>query len=179
MGDVRRAVLVDRQAVLGLLAVPLVSVVAWSAAGSYLVRTATAVLAAYVLVRAARRHDDGLGRARRFFAASLVVGALSGLLAALSFDALELGRPLGLSDVHRILQSVPGVSWVDVDELGFADPAEQAARAFEPGPLQPRLAVFPARPDRDAPMGVRPGELLRVANATAAVSVTATGGLAG
>ena len=101
------------------------------------------------------------------------------LLGALSFDALELGRPLGLSDVHRILQEVPGVSWVDVDELGFADPAEQAARALEPGSVQPRLAVFPARPDRDAPGGVRPGELLRVANPSADVTLTGTGGLAG
>jgi len=71
------------------------------------------------------------------------------------------------------------VSWVDVDELGLADPAGQAARALEPGPLQPRLAVFPARPDRAAPMGVRPGELLRIGNPSADVSLTGTGGLAG
>ena len=105
VGDVRRAVLVDRQAVLGLLAVPLVSVVAWSAAGSYLVRTATAVLAAYVLVRA-RRHDDDLGRARRFFAGSLAVGALSGLLAALYL----------VTNGH----AAPDVWWTDWLYLGYA-----------------------------------------------------------
>ena len=40
---------------------------------------------------------------------------------------------------------------------------------------RPRLAVFPARPDRGAQQGVRPSELLRAAD----VTVTGTGGLAG
>ena len=81
-------------------------------------------------------------------------------------------RPVqALQPLHRAV--------VDVDELGFADPAEQAARALEPGPVQPRLAVFPARPDRGAPQGVRPSELLRIANPSADVTVTGTGGLGG
>lgn len=96
----------DRKVVLVLLAVPLVPVVLWSAAGSYLVRTLTAVLAAYVLLRAARRHDDGLGRARRFFAASLAVGALSGLLAALYLAVTR--------------HPTPGVWWSDWIYLGYA-----------------------------------------------------------
>jgi hypothetical protein len=105
--------------------------------------------------------------------------ARSTLLAALSFDALELGRPLGLSDVYRILQEVPGVAFVDVDELRFKDGAEQAARALEPGPVQPRLAIFPARPNRDAPSGVSAAELARVAAPSVDVTITPKGGLDG
>jgi hypothetical protein len=81
--------------------------------------------------------------------------------------------------VYRILQEVPGVAYVDVDELGFADAAEQAARALEPGPVQPRLAIFPARPNRDAASGVSPAELVRVAAPTVDVTITAKGGLDG
>jgi hypothetical protein len=105
--------------------------------------------------------------------------ARAALLGALAFDALELGRPLGLSDVYRILQEVPGVAYVDVNELGFKDPAEQAARGLEAGPVQPRLQVFPARPDDVAPRGVRPSELVRVAVPTADVTLTPKGGLDG
>jgi diguanylate cyclase (GGDEF)-like protein len=65
------------------LAAPvLLAAVMLSASGSYLVRTVTALAAAYVLLRAARRLDDGLGRARRFLAGSLLVGALSGVSSA-------------------------------------------------------------------------------------------------
>jgi baseplate J-like protein len=126
-----------------------------------------------VVVRAAVGVDADRKRSQ------VEAAARAALLEALAFDALELGRPLGLSDVYRILQEVPGVAYVDVDELRFKDPAEQAARALEPGPVQPRLAVFPARPDRDAPGGVRPGELVRVATPTQDVTLTPKGGLDG
>jgi hypothetical protein len=126
-----------------------------------------------VVVRAAIGVDADRKRSQ------VEAAARATLLDALAFDALELGRPLGLSDVYRILQQVPGVAYVDVDELRFKDPAEQAARALEPGPVQPRLAVFPARPDRDAPGGVRPGELVRVATPTQDVTLTPKGGLDG
>jgi hypothetical protein len=130
-------------------------------------------LANHLPVDAVVRATIGIDGDRR--RSEVEAAARAALFDALSFDALELGRPLGLSDLHRILQGVAGVAFVDVDELGFADPAEQAARALEPGPVQPRLAVFPARPDRSAPQGVRAGELLRIASAT----LTGTGGLAG
>ncbi len=64
-----------------LVGVALVWPVMTSAAGSYLARTATAVAAATVLLVAARR-PDGMGAGRRLIAASLLVGALSGLVAA-------------------------------------------------------------------------------------------------
>jgi len=105
--------------------------------------------------------------------------ARAALLGVLSFDALDVGRPLGLSDVYRVLQDVPGVAYVDIDELAFKDPAEQAARALEAGPVQPRLQIFPTRPDDAAPGGVRPGELVRVAAPTVDVTITPKGGLDG
>jgi hypothetical protein len=45
--------------------------------------------------------------------------------------------------------------------------------------VQPRLQVFPARPDDVAPRGVRPSELVRVAVPTADVTLTPKGGLDG
>ena len=54
---------------------------------SYAVRTATALTAAVVLVVAARRHSDGLGRARLLFAAALGVGAVSGAASAVYLAA--------------------------------------------------------------------------------------------
>jgi diguanylate cyclase len=59
-----------------------VGVVLWSVDGSYVVRAATALVAGTVLVRAAARHRDSLTRARGLFAASLFVGAASGLASA-------------------------------------------------------------------------------------------------
>ncbi len=76
---------------LWLLAVPVLAAVTLSPAASYLVRTATALVAAYVLIRGARRHRDGLGRARALFAASLLTGAVSGLAAAAY--VVSVGQP--------------------------------------------------------------------------------------
>lgn len=87
-----RARLRARPALIWLVAPLLVAAVVLSASGSYLVRTITALAAAYVLLRAARRHDDGLGRARRLFAAALLLGSLSGLTAAAHL--LVTGHPV-------------------------------------------------------------------------------------
>jgi len=104
--------------------------------------------------------------------------ARAALLGAFSFDAQELGRGLGLSDIVRILQDVPGVAFVDVDELGFADSEEADVRRLEPGPVQPRLLVFPARPAETVVGGVRPAELARLGSPTQDATLTASGGLA-
>ena len=119
------------------------------------------VVRARVGVIADRRRDD------------VRAAAQAALAGALSFEARELGRAVHLSEVFRVLQEVPGVEFVDVDELGFADPVVAAARAQESGPVQPHLAVFAARPDAKAPGGVRAAELARAATAT----VEATGGI--
>ena len=72
----------SRPALIWPAALALVGAVMLSTGASYVVRTVTALAAAYVLLRAARRHQDSLTLARRLFAASLLTGALSGLVAA-------------------------------------------------------------------------------------------------
>jgi predicted phage baseplate assembly protein len=104
--------------------------------------------------------------------------AREALLGAFAFDALQLGRPVGLSDVYAVLQAVPGVAFVDVDELRFKDAAEQQARRVEAGDLQPVLLIRAARPDAGAAGGVRPAELPRLAAPSLDATVTAVGGLA-
>jgi hypothetical protein len=107
--------------------------------------------------------------------ADVEAAARAALVDELSFDRLELGRPLHLSDVFRVLQGVPGVDFVDVDELRFADPAVEAERAQEPGVLQPHLAVFAARTDAAAPGGVAPAEIAHASE----IGLDATGGIEG
>lgn len=78
-----------------LAALPLVGVVLLSAGASYLVRTATALAAAYVLLRAARRHRDSLSNSRRLFAGALLVGAVSGVVAAAHLAITGNASPTG------------------------------------------------------------------------------------
>ena len=125
------------------------------------------VVRARVAVERSRKRADVAGAAR------------AALLDALSFDRLELGRPVHLSDVFLVLQEVAGVEYVDVDELRFADPTIEAARAQESGPLLPHLAVFAARTDPPVPGGVAPAEIARVAAPAQDVTLDATGGLEG
>lgn len=134
-------------------------------------------LANFVAVDLVVRAKVGVDPDRR--RSDVEAAATQALLAELSFDAQSLGRPVGLSDVYRILQGVPGVAFVDVDELQPKDPAEQAQRNTDPGPVQPRVPISPARPDRDAPGGVRPAELARIESPTQDVTISATGGLDG
>ena len=63
--------------------------------------------------------------------------AREALLRAFAFDALQLGRPVGLSDVYAVLQAVPGVAFVDVDELRFKDAAEQRRARSRPATCSP------------------------------------------
>ena len=77
-----------------LVGVALVALVLTSVAGSYLVRTATALATAGVLLVAARR-GDGMAAGRRLLAASLLVGAASGLLAAAYLLATGHPAPTG------------------------------------------------------------------------------------
>ena len=41
------------------------------------------------------------------------------------FDSLDLGQPIHLSDVYRVLQDVEGVVAVDVDRLQFKSAADR------------------------------------------------------
>ncbi len=129
-----------------------------------------------VLLRASVKVDP------RYVAEAVVAGARAAALAALDFDAVDLGTPIHLSDVYRVLQDVPGVVAVDVDEL---QPKRAADRnrpnvdllpdGVTPSPLQPHVRVFPARPDPAVRGAVLPAELAVVEDAARDVTVVAAG----
>jgi hypothetical protein len=118
----------------------------------------------------------------RFVADEVVAGARAAALAALDFDAVALGTPIHLSDVYRVLQDVPGVVSVDVDELQPKRPADRNRPNVDllpdgvtPSPLQPHVRVFPARPDPAVRGAVLPAELAVVEDAARDVAVVAAG----
>jgi hypothetical protein len=86
-----------------------------------------------------------------FVQADVQKAARAALLAAFAFDAVVFAMPVHLSEVYRILQDVPGVSFVDIDVLhykGYATwtPAQLASRGATKDSVQPRLRMFAARP---------------------------------
>jgi uncharacterized phage protein gp47/JayE len=112
----------------------------------------------------------------------VAAAARAAALGALAFDAVELGTPIHLSDVYRILQDVPGVVAVDVDELQPKRPADRNRPNVDllpdgvtPSPLQPHVRVFPARPDPAVRGAVLPAELAVVEDAARDVTVVAAG----
>jgi hypothetical protein len=66
-----------------------------------------------------------------------------------SFDAREFGQPVTSADIISVLQSVKGVSAVDLDKLAYTSDPDT--------PLH-RLSAKPAR--RDEPGVIRPAQLL-------------------
>ncbi len=105
---------------------------------------------------------------------TVLEAARAAALAALSFDALELGRSLHLSDLYRVLQEVPGVRFVDVGKFLFKRPTGMLGWLFPfflkargvtflaplvPAPVQGHLRIFAARPWVGQPGRVRPAEL--------------------
>ncbi|HVT16406.1 MAG TPA: putative baseplate assembly protein [Thermoanaerobaculia bacterium] len=98
-----------------------------------------------VVVQAAITVDDD------FVRAGVLKAARAALLAAFDFDAVDFAAPVHLSDVYQVLQDVPGVSHLDVEELqfkGYADwtDEQRAARGATAAPVQPHLRIFAARP---------------------------------
>jgi hypothetical protein len=109
----------------------------------------------------------------------------SAVLAALGFDAVELGTPIHLSDLYRIIQDVEGVVAADLDELQPKRPADRDRPNVDrladgtPAPLQPHVRILPARPDPAKPGGVIPAELVAVEDAARDVTLAGRGGIAG
>lgn len=86
-----------------------------------------------------------------FLRESVLDAVRQALLALLSPAGRDLAAPVHLSDVQAAVQAVPGVDGIDVDALGFRGQqtwtlAQRRARDLVPGPLQPHLRLFPARP---------------------------------
>jgi len=69
--------------------------------------------------------------------------ALAALSDYFDFDNLDLGQPIHLSDVYRVLQEVEGVVAVDVDRLQFKKAADRVSHGASTKPLQAHLVIFP------------------------------------
>jgi hypothetical protein len=129
-----------------------------------------------VLLRASIKVDT------RYVSDEVAAAALEAALAALDFDAVDLGTTIHLSDIYRVIQDVPGVIAVDVDELQPKRPADRSRPNIDllpdgvtPSPLQPHVRVFSARPDPAAVGAVLPAELAVVEDAARDVTVVAAG----
>lgn len=85
----------------------------------------------------------------------VVAAAGDALLAALSFDKLELGEALHLSMIYEVLQNSPGIIAADVTRFGFKSVSipflQSRGVTFQPNgsvaPVQDFLRIFAARPD--------------------------------
>jgi diguanylate cyclase (GGDEF)-like protein len=93
----------------------------------------TALVAAYVLLRAARRHQDRLTLARRLFAASLLTGALSGLVAAGYLVATGQPSPTGWVTDWVYLAYVPFAVLAVLSLPRTTGPVGSAVRALADG----------------------------------------------
>jgi len=80
----------------------------------------------------------------------VVQGAVAdAVVAHFAFDARDLGEPMRLSDLYRVVQEVPGVVGADFDRLMFKAPfpPNMDRRSLRPegvgwAPLQPRLLLY-------------------------------------
>jgi predicted phage baseplate assembly protein len=120
----------------------------------------------------------------------VVLAARNALLTALSFDRLSLGQSLHLSGVYTVLQNVPGVQAVDINQLGFRRPAGMSMADFEAyldsraverltdgsvASIQAHLRIFSARPDPGVPGKVLSAELAMIESPGQDISITAQG----
>ena len=129
-----------------------------------------------------------------FVASQVAAAARSALQSALSFEVQAFGQPVHLSDIHAVLQSVAGVTAVDVDRLMFKRSADFTEAEFQDfldqravqrladgtvAELQPRLRIYPARPDRSAAPWVRPAEQAYLEQPAQDLLLLTRGGLSG
>jgi uncharacterized phage protein gp47/JayE len=105
--------------------------------------------------------------------------ARTALLHALSFEKLEFGMPLHLSEVFAILQGVNGAAWVDVDLFHFKDRSQMnlAGRGADPNPVQEHLRIYPARINPTSPFIVLPAEQACIEVPTVDIQIMTSGGL--
>ncbi len=125
-------------------------------------------------------------------AATVVQAARVKLLEALSFDALDLGRSVHLSDLYAVLQQVPGVVSVDIDQLGFKQPTTVSDGEFliflndrgtsrrangSIDPVQGHLRIHPARPNPGTGPSVLAAEQAWIENPGQDIILISRGGL--
>lgn len=127
-----------------------------------------------------------------FVQADVMATARAAIEDALSFEVLQLGQSMHLSDVYRVLQDVAGVVAVDVDTLMFKQPATMSAPDFDafltlrgvarqpngqPQPVQGHLRILPALSRPMTPGIVHPAEMAWIENRSQDITLTAIGGL--
>ena len=119
---------------------------------------------------------------RHFVRTDVLAATREALLAALAFDAVELGEPLHLSDMYRVIQDVAGVVSADIDALQPKRPADRDRPNVDclsdgtPAPLQPHVRILPARPDPAHRGRVLPAELACIEDPTRDLVLGAGGG---
>jgi hypothetical protein len=114
-------------------------------------------------------------------ASDIAPAARSALLDALSFEQLDFGASVHLSDIYAVLQGVDGVVSVDIDLFQFKDrsAANLTARGATADPLQRRLRIDDARVNTTPPPRVRPAEQAWIENPAEDLVLTTSGGLPG
>lgn len=70
--------------------------------------------------------------------------ARQALIGYFDFDNLDLGHPIHLSDLYRVLQDVDGVVAVDINLLRFKEPKDRLSHGETAVQPQPHLAIFAA-----------------------------------
>lgn len=86
-----------------------------------------------------------------FVREEVLAAARAALAARLSPSRMGLAEPLHRSDIDLAVMAVRGVDGIDLDTFGFRgmtgfSAAARKARDLAPGPVQPHLRLFPARP---------------------------------
>ncbi|MCU0985281.1 MAG: hypothetical protein MUC89_10110, partial [Acetobacteraceae bacterium] len=128
-----------------------------------------------------------------FVREEVLAAVRTALAERLSFSRVGFAEPLHRSDIDRAVMAVRGVDGIDLDTFGFRAMAgfsavERKARDLAPGPLQPHLRLFPARPASSAEadpvvaeaFGTRRPKLLPAEQAyaeAADLQLVATGGI--
>jgi predicted phage baseplate assembly protein len=125
-----------------------------------------------IVVRASLLVDE------RHITTEVLTAARTALLDVLSFERLAFAQPVHLSDVYAVLQNVPGVVAVDIDDLDVAsiDPTFRAAHGATAARPQPSVRPLPARPGLNHT--VLPAEQAWIEDPARDVTLTASGGLA-
>jgi hypothetical protein len=129
------------------------------------------------VTRVAIRIDALLHVSERRVAPEVLAAARAALAGALSFEAVDFGAAIHLSDLYRVLQSVAGVDWVDVDRLAFKN-TDAAFLAERGGLSEAHLRIFPARPLGGATPVVLPAEQAWVESLAEDLMLRTEGGLA-
>ena len=97
----------------------------------------------------------------RYSAPVVQAAAFSALVEALSFDQLMFAEAIHLSAIYGVLQSVDGVTAVDITDLNLKsqDPGFRKAHGADSRKPQPHLFMLGARPGSGAGGSVLPAEL--------------------